>query len=77
MQSYINAKGSIVGWGGNDAQVTISGCKVGGAIGSCVDTDADMGVSKATKITVDNYSNYIYGGNAKNGVAVSGCSFAQ
>ena len=77
MQSYLNAKGSIVGWGGNDAQVTISGCKVGGAIGSCVDTDADMGVSKATVITADNYSNYIYGGNAKNGVSVSGCSFAQ
>ncbi len=77
LASYLNAKGAIVGWGATNAAVTIKDCKVGGAIGSCVETDADMGASKATAITAENYTNYIYGGDAKNGVTVSGCSFAQ
>ena len=77
LASYLNAKGAIVGWGGNNAAVTISGCKVGGAVGSCDDTSGDMGASAATVITAENYTNYIYGGNAKNGVTTSNCSFAQ
>ena len=76
LQSYINAKGSIIGWGGNNAAVTISGCKVGGAIGSCVDTDEDMGASKATAITAENYADYVYGGVTKNTITVTDCSFA-
>lgn len=75
--SYINAKGSITGWGGNTAAVTITNCTVGGAIGECVDTDGDMGVSKATAITADNYQNFIYGGDAGKGVTASGCTFGQ
>ena len=77
LASYLNAKGAIVGWGGNNAAVTISGCKVGGAVGPCDDTASDMGASAATVITAENYTNYIYGGNAKNGVTTSNCSFAQ
>lgn len=77
LASYLNAKGAIVGWGGNNAAVTISGCKVGGAVGPCDDTTSDMGASAATVITAENYTNYIYGGNAKNGVTTSNCSFAQ
>ncbi len=77
LQSYLNAKGAITGWGGNDAAVTITNCKIGGAIGECNDSVGDMGVSAASLITAENYSTYIYGGNAKNGVTVSGCTFAQ
>lgn len=77
MASYLNAKGAIVGWGGANSAVTISGCKIGGAIGTCDDTASDMGASKASAITAENYANLIYGGDAKNGVAVSNCSFAE
>ena len=77
MASYLNAKGAIIGWGGANSAVTISGCKVGGAIGVCDDREADMGVGKATAVTADNYKNLIYGGDAKNGVTVSNCSFAE
>ena len=73
---YVNAKGSIVGWGGCNAAVTIKNCKVGGALGSCVDTDTDMGVAKAVAITAETYADYIFGGDAKNGVTVTDCSFA-
>lgn len=74
-QQYINAKGSIVGWAAVDAATTIKNCKVGGAIGSCVDTDQDLGASKAAAITNDNYADYVYG-DKKNAVTVSGCTFA-
>lgn len=77
MASYLNAKGAIIGWGGANSAVTISGCKVGGAVGVCDDSESDMGASKATAVTAENYANLIYGGDAKNGVTVSGCSFAQ
>ncbi len=75
--SYINAKGSIVGWGARDAAVTIKNCKVGGAIGSCVEADEDFGAAKAAAITAENYADYIYGGDAGKGVTVTDCSFAQ
>ncbi|MBQ9138572.1 MAG: fibronectin type III domain-containing protein [Alistipes sp.] len=77
LASYLNAKGAIVGWGGANSAVTISGCKVGGAIGECDETTEDLGASKATSITADNYTNYIYGGDAKNGVTATGCTFGQ
>ena len=72
---YVNAKGSIVGWAGVNAAVTIKNCKVGGSVGSCVDTDEDMGASKATAITAEDYANYVYG-NYNNTATVTDCSFA-
>ncbi|MBQ9138573.1 MAG: hypothetical protein IJX65_08060 [Alistipes sp.] len=72
---YINAKGSIAGWAAEKGAVTISGCTVGGAVGSCVDTDEDMGAAKATAVTADNYADYIYGGDAGKGVTVTDCVF--
>lgn len=36
-----------------------------------------MGAGKATAVTAENYSNLIYGGDAKNGVTVTNCSFAE
>ena len=74
---YVNAKGAIAGWAGVNAATTIKNCKVGGAIGSCVEADEDFGAAKATAITADNYENYIYGGNAANGATVTDCAFAQ
>ena len=74
---YKNAQGSIVGWGAYNAAVTIKNCKVGGALGSCVEADEDFGAAKATAITADNYAGYIYGGDAGNGVTVTDCAFAQ
>lgn len=77
LASYLNAKGAIIGWGGANSAVTISGCKVGGAVGNCDDSEPDMGAGKATAVTAENYSNLIYGGDAKNGVTVTNCSFAE
>lgn len=74
---YPNAKGAIAGWVGKSAAVTIKNCKVGGAIGSCVEADEDFGAAKATAITAENYEDYIYGGNAANGATVTDCAFAQ
>ncbi len=74
---YKNAQGSIVGWGAYNAAVTIKNCKVGGAVGAYVEADEDFGAAKATAITADNYEDYIYGGNAGNGVTVTDCAFAQ
>lgn len=74
---YVNAKGSIVGWGACNAAVTIKNCKVGGAIGNCVYDDKDFGAAKATAITADDYAGYIYGGDAGKGVTVTDCAFAQ
>ncbi|MBQ8854188.1 MAG: hypothetical protein IJZ67_07790 [Alistipes sp.] len=76
-ETYINAKGSIAGWGGKSAAVTIKNCKVGGAVGGYVEADEDFGAAKATAITADNYTGYIYGGNAGKGVTVTDCAFAQ
>jgi hypothetical protein len=75
--AYVNAKGSIVGWGGEKAATTIKNCKVGGALGSCDDTAQDMGASAAVAITAENYANHIFGGNASQGVTVTNCSFAS
>lgn len=76
-ESYLGAKGSIAGWVGKDAAVTISGCTVGGALGSCVEADEDFGAAKAAAITAENYADYIYGGDAGKGVTVTDCAFAQ
>lgn len=73
---YVNAKGSIVGWAAASAAVTIKNCKVGGLLGSCVETDEDFGAAKATPITAENYAEYICGGDAGKGVTVTDCSFA-
>ena len=76
-ETFKNAKGSIAGWGGKSAAVTIKNCKVGGAVGGYVEADEDFGAAKATAITADNYAGYIYGGNAANGATVTDCAFAQ
>ena len=64
-------------WALKDAAVTISGCTVGGALGSCVEADEDFGAAKAAAITAENYADYIYGGDAGKGVTVTDCAFAQ
>lgn len=73
---YVNAKGAIAGWAGVNAATTIKNCKVGGALGSCVEADKDFGAAKATAITAEDYAEHIYGGAAANGVTVTDCAFA-
>ncbi len=73
---YVNAQGSIVGWGAYNAAVTIKNCKVGGAVGAYVEADEDFGAAKAAAITAENYQDYIYGGDAGKGVTATDCSFA-
>ena len=72
----VNAKGAIAGWAGVNAATTIKNCKVGGALGSCVEADKDFGAAKATAITAEDYAEHIYGGAAANGVTVTDCAFA-